>query len=511
MLLSSLIARIIVATTAFLSTTIVAGWLGFAELNKLLESQQKLRDEQVPVLIEVQNFVRQANLLASQAGAIAQAKNRSELSTAENRAIDFNNNLSRNIQSLDSQPELLEEIKLLLQHQHLIMEELTLLGEAKQKYLALTGKFTQIQDQIALNLREPDRTSISEKLLPYLLSVRASMTPWQANKTKELINTVLTQFDAEGVSYKENTLYQVAFGQENIFTIINQIDPVRMAVEGRTIKSQFIASKLSNQSMVLAARVREKVEQHVGKLEEDIAHFTQVVVPTIAAVILLLFIVVAATARGLIVRIKGLQKSMIDYREGRLISVRDTGNDEVSDLSRHFNDLILEVSSREEKLKSIARTDPLTGALNRRSYMEGLHMEIERNHRHRTPFSIVSIDLDHFKAINDRHGHGVGDEALKCFVHLCSDQLREIDTLARIGGEEFSVLLPDTDVIEAMKVAERIRANIEEKTQPVKFTCSIGLAQYKADETIEDILLRADTALYFAKKNGRNQVQVAQP
>lgn len=504
---SSLTGRIILATMAFLSTAVIAGWLGFAELSKLLESHQKLRDEQVPVLIQVQKFVYQANLLASQAAAIAQAKNRMELSTAMNRAIDYNDNLSRNIQSLDARSDLIEDILLLRQHQRLIMEELTVLGQVRENYLTINEKFEKIQVRIARHLGEPGGSIVSEKLLPYLLSVRASMASWQANKIKASISEVVSQFDAAGVSYQDNNLYQVAFGEESIFKIINELDPVRTSVEGLSNKSQFIANKLSNQSIVVAGRVQEKVEQHVGKLEGEVAHFTQIVVPTIVAVILLLFFVVAVTARALIVRLKELQKSMTDYHEGRVLSVRDTGNDEVSDLSRRFNDLILEVHDRQKQLEDIARTDPLTGALNRRSYMENLHIELERNRRHGTPFSIVTIDLDHFKEINDAHGHGVGDESLKCFVRLCADQLREIDVLARVGGEEFSVILPETSIPEATKVAERIRMNIEEKSFPVKFTCSIGLAQYQADESIDQMLSRADAALYCAKENGRNGVQ----
>ncbi|ALP54439.1 hypothetical protein Tel_15505 [Candidatus Tenderia electrophaga] len=130
------------------------------------------------------------------------------------------------------------------------------------------------------------------------------------------------------------------------------------------------------------------------------------------------------------------------------------------------------------------------------------------------PLSLIAIDLDHFKAINDQYNHQVGDAVLKEFVHLVQKLLRPSDLLSRTGGEEFAVLLPDTDLEEAGQIAERLRQRLEHcvlavERQQIRVTISLGVAQYHhPNETIKDWFNSADTLLYRAKRNGRNRVEV---
>jgi diguanylate cyclase (GGDEF)-like protein len=146
--------------------------------------------------------------------------------------------------------------------------------------------------------------------------------------------------------------------------------------------------------------------------------------------------------------------------------------------------------------------------------MERGQQEFARWKRHNEPASLIMLDADHFKKVNDTHGHEAGDQVLRQLADTARAQLRTEDVFARLGGEEFVVLAPDTSIQGAMELAERIRAEVEARHVPVKggrlaFTISLGVAQtLEQDTDLEATLRRADLALYEAKENGRNQVRL---
>jgi diguanylate cyclase (GGDEF)-like protein/PAS domain S-box-containing protein len=166
-------------------------------------------------------------------------------------------------------------------------------------------------------------------------------------------------------------------------------------------------------------------------------------------------------------------------------------------------------AEREELLvqvQEMARRDPLTGLPNRRALEEQLPQVMARARRSGSPLSLAILDIDHFKHYNDTHGHLAGDEVLRACARAWDGALRGEDTVARVGGEEFLVLLPDTDDEQAAEIIERLRART-----PMDQTCSAGLASWDHTETIDDLLRRADEALYLAKAGGRDQLAQAQP
>jgi diguanylate cyclase (GGDEF)-like protein len=170
-------------------------------------------------------------------------------------------------------------------------------------------------------------------------------------------------------------------------------------------------------------------------------------------------------------------------------------------------------------LEEIASTDPLTRTYNRRVFREWCEKELMRSKQSGNPFSLLMIDLDHFKKINDRFGHSVGDATLCLVVEQMQNSIRGIDVLGRWGGEEFVVLLPGASSQSALLIAQRLRGNVEKLMVPIvsgispnsgvttPVTVSLGVASYRGDgDRIEDILDRADAALYEAKIAGRNRV-----
>ena len=165
-------------------------------------------------------------------------------------------------------------------------------------------------------------------------------------------------------------------------------------------------------------------------------------------------------------------------------------------------------------LERLATTDSLTGILNRRSFIETLQRELRRSVRYRHPLTVLMLDIDHFKKVNDNYGHAFGDEVLRRFCDVAKSCLREEDLLGRIGGEEFAAVLVSSEQGGGYVVAERIRKRWQEEVFEIQggrcnFTVSIGVAQLQSDlESIEDILERADKGLYHAKRSGRNSVIV---
>jgi len=170
----------------------------------------------------------------------------------------------------------------------------------------------------------------------------------------------------------------------------------------------------------------------------------------------------------------------------------------------------LQLQDANDQLALLSRTDGLTGLLNRKSWETELHHEYQRFQRHHHVSSMLMFDIDHFKKVNDNYGHPTGDEVIRRTAATLKQNLREIDVAGRYGGEEFAVVLLDTDVDGAKVVAERLRKAIEALTvchddQEVKFTISLGIAQLNTRMTDTTAWIEcADKALYQAKHNGRN-------
>jgi diguanylate cyclase (GGDEF)-like protein len=167
-----------------------------------------------------------------------------------------------------------------------------------------------------------------------------------------------------------------------------------------------------------------------------------------------------------------------------------------------------------EKLQKLAVTDGLTALYNSRHFYSQLELEVDRSVRYQHPLSLLLIDIDHFKDFNDAYGHLEGDKVLVRFSQILKSCLRANDSAYRYGGEEFTVILPETGAEEARTVAQRIRAALEAETfrppagAPVAKTISIGVTEYSPVEPMAALIRRADEAMYLSKQNGRNRVSV---
>jgi len=198
-----------------------------------------------------------------------------------------------------------------------------------------------------------------------------------------------------------------------------------------------------------------------------------------------------------------------------VISIRN----EISDTEKNFltlfagqTELAITIAGLFEKIRNQANTDGLTGLYNRRYFDQCLISEADRSIRLRQPFTLIALDLDHLKQINDTHGHSAGDLAIRHIGYVLKQNARSIDIPSRSGGEEFAIILPGIDIEGGMIAAERLRIAIEAGSieGPGKVTASIGVATFlKHTESVGELLELVDQAMYKAKRNGRNQVQLA--
>ena len=183
-------------------------------------------------------------------------------------------------------------------------------------------------------------------------------------------------------------------------------------------------------------------------------------------------------------------------------------NNEVVNINRELKKKNLALQKANEKIEQLTRLDPLTGLANRRFLSERLPLDISAALRHGRPLSLIMLDLDHFKSINDDYGHAVGDQVLKAVGGILSVHCRLEDLGVRFGGEEFLVLLPHTALREAENMAERIRLAISHKEvlpDGRQITASLGATEFIAKDTPDSFIKRADDALYRAKSSGRNR------
>ena len=172
-----------------------------------------------------------------------------------------------------------------------------------------------------------------------------------------------------------------------------------------------------------------------------------------------------------------------------------------------------QLKAAKQHAEKLANKDDLTGLNNRRAFFELGHRSFQQAKRYKHPISIIMMDIDHFKQINDNYGHSTGDKVLQALSEPLQTLVRETDIIGRMGGEEFAFILPETELDEAANLAERLRAGIEKiivtyNELSISITASLGVVTYSdEDDNLESLITKADDALYVAKKKGRNQIR----
>lgn len=246
---------------------------------------------------------------------------------------------------------------------------------------------------------------------------------------------------------------------------------------------------------LVAAILRRKLEQPLAR----IANFATDLSPS------------TLTTRLTLDRPAEHERDEIDLVVDAFGMLQDSLHDHIANLDQLVAERTRELEEALSSIRRLSAVDPLTGCLNRRSFDERSAQEIGRAERYERPLSLIFCDVDHFKSINDRYGHSVGDQVLRAASEALLEGLRsELDSLYRIGGEEFVILLPETGELDAVITAERLRQSLLLLTPAIgepdlRITASFGVAQWQPGETADALVARADALLYKAKQLGRNR------
>ncbi|SHK29165.1 diguanylate cyclase (GGDEF) domain-containing protein [Marinobacter antarcticus] len=281
-------------------------------------------------------------------------------------------------------------------------------------------------------------------------------------------------------------------------------------------------------------------------LDRVLFGFSLIAITAIIKLSILFWLFVWAFDRYLAIPLKELMSQVdevqLSQNVNKRINISNIDNNELGQLQKHINDMLSamerdrerlleneqakrswledavakrteELQILNEKLKELARRDSLTGALNRGSFFEMAEYLLVLSQRQKSPASFILMDLDHFKMINDTHGHFVGDKVLIHFTHTIRTFLRKTDLIGRLGGEEFAIFLPDAGIDDAFRLADKIRKAISDSIlevdgKTVAYTVSLGVASSgQKDHLIDELFKRADKKLYGAKDKGRDRVE----
>ena len=257
----------------------------------------------------------------------------------------------------------------------------------------------------------------------------------------------------------------------------------------------------------------ERNQQQSNELQDVIRHIFYKMFFVFLLGVITLIIIYIAIYKKVLQPIKSLTKTILDYQEGKHVSDSIKHyNDEIGTMIEHFYAMKKKQDLAYKDMESLASIDGLTGVMNKRVFTEVSEEILKLSNRNNKELSILMLDIDFFKKVNDTYGHMIGDEILKHLVHTVKNALRESDIFARFGGEEFIILLLETDENSTLLKAEKIRRVVKEtayveNAYNIVINISIGVAYKKDEAKIIDLINRADEALYMSKNNGRNQVQ----
>ncbi|MCR4346089.1 MAG: diguanylate cyclase [Sulfuricaulis sp.] len=274
-----------------------------------------------------------------------------------------------------------------------------------------------------------------------------------------------------------------------------------------------------NQIMFTLDRMYDTYYTEINMLRADInaseKRFLLIISAAVGIGLLIAVVGAVWLARSVLMPLREFEKGVAHFANEDL-SYRLTLNnhDEIGHLAMEFNTMAERLLAHRQKLEELSVRDGLTGLYNRRELEKRLQEEVQRARRYRRPLSVMMLDIDHFKNVNDRYGHQAGDEVLITVADLIQLNVRPVDAVCRYGGEELAVILPETEEEGVRIVAERIRATVEDSitTTPqgdmVHVTVSIGLAIFPGHgDTAAALIQAADQALYTAKHEGRNLVR----
>lgn len=376
----------------------------------------------------------------------------------------------------------------------------------KQDYLEIYERNLELEKEIEERTKELNIANKRMLTLQHIWDMMNASRPLQS-----VLETIVNSIQGE-LGYLHCNIIKKCEDESGVYmSVLAQSDDVSIKRVEKLIKIPLTARKLVlNQNSVYA----KSVASHEIIQTLDIGGTLKSVVPDVSDEIIS-EIVEGSPSRSIINVPLFTRNNHFGWFN--VFSSREdltTGETDFLTMFAQQIEMAITIAGLFEEVKAQAVTDPLTGLYNRRYFEEYLKKEVTRAVRQKQSFSVIGLDLDHLKEINDKFGHAYGDLAIKTVAEVLKRNARSIDTAARMGGEEFNVILPGVDSQGAMIAAERIRKALEaEKLDTIDHvTASVGVATFmEHSDNIEDIMELTDQAMYQSKRNGRNQVTLAKP
>ena len=300
----------------------------------------------------------------------------------------------------------------------------------------------------------------------------------------------------------------VSYGIYSLNDDSNKMDSIRELRYSTLTKGE--ESKYSKDGQLILSTTKKEI----GILRDSM-HTNTIIIYIIMSIAMFSFIFTYRELRRKILEpIYKMNTIILDYQNGKNdVKEFAYNDDEIGLMIKEFFIMKTMLDKEYEQIETLALTDSLTEIFNRRAFFKISEKILKFSLRNKTTFSIMILDIDFFKKVNDVYGHLVGDDILKYLVKSVGAEIRESDVFARFGGEEFIIMLPDTDEEGALSLANKIRENIEnnpyeDEKLSIPITVSIGVSEVREEKLLRALIQRADEALYSAKENGRNKVEV---
>jgi len=509
-LLGGVSGRLTAGLVGLLLLTATVSGGAIYQMHRMTESLDRLVGDNVEPLLDAQDLVQHVQILVALTPKLLNAKNSFEIDNLHLQIVDMFDMVNAGLTQINWSGRLTS-------HGATIARQRDALRAAIDQLVTLVRQQMRLRDDMVRARHGVDA----------LLSTDSAASPAQDVALAAILYQTSLATDLSEIERGRKAVHalldhpvpQIApliEGDSSLFSIRRMQLELEQKLQGGAGNTNLRANQLVYAVTSLSADLRRLTNQarDEGRQSAHRATIRASIVLLIAA--LIDAALVAYLHISVLRRLVALRNGVVSSAAGSPVPVADDGADEIGDLARSLRHFIDQIGEKEKALRLLAATDVLTGLPNRREFMARGLEEILRARRYNSHVCVMMMDIDHFKKVNDTWGHAVGDDVIRQVACVIRDACRLVDVVGRIGGEEFAMLLGQTDTEGALIVGQRLRETVAGRAvslaggQTLSVSISIGVAAMtQEDDDLSHLLARADAALYEAKQQGRNRVCLA--
>jgi diguanylate cyclase (GGDEF)-like protein len=484
------------------------------QMHRMTASLDRLVADNFEPLLDVQDLVQRVQILVALSPKLLNARNSFEIDNLELQIVDMFDMVDHGLAQINGSGRLASHGATIASQRDSLHAAIDQLITLVRRQMQLRDDMSQARHRVDVLLSPGPAQDMALAAILYQASLASDLS--DIERGRRAVRALLDQRPANGLPLPGPQIAALFDGDSSLFSIRQGQIALEQKLQGGAGNTNLRANQLVYAVTSLSAELRRLTQQarEDGRQRAHRATIHASIVLLIAA--LIDAALVAYLHISVLRRLVALRNGVVSSAAGSPAPVADDGRDEIGDLARSLRHFIEQIGLKEEELRRLAATDALTGLANRREFMTRGAAEIIRTQRYNFDVCVMMIDIDHFKKVNDTWGHAAGDEAIRQVASIARNLCRAVDVVARIGGEEFAVLLLQTDMAGGLSLAERLREAVAGSAlslaggQTVKVSVSVGLAKLAPqDGDLSHLLARADAALYEAKQLGRNCVRLA--